>query len=69
MPPRDVDALVQRIGALMQDESLRQRMSEAALRRVAEIGGWDAYGARWVSRLATTDIVQDAGQSPQQITQ
>ena len=69
VPPRDVDALVQRIGALMQDESLRQRMSEAALRRVAEIGGWDAYGARWVSRLATTDIVQDAGQSPQQITQ
>ncbi|MES1992845.1 MAG: glycosyltransferase family 4 protein [Pseudomonadota bacterium] len=51
VPPRAVDALVQRLEALIQDEPLRQRMSEAALRRVAEIGGWDAYGERWAGRL------------------
>jgi glycosyltransferase involved in cell wall biosynthesis len=51
VPPRDVDALVKRLEALMQDEPLRQRMSEAALRCVAEIGGWEAYGERWERRL------------------
>ena len=51
VPPRDVDALVQRLEALMQDEPRRQRMSEAALRCVAAIGGWDAYGARWADRI------------------
>ena len=55
VPPRDVDALVQRLEVLVQDESLRQRMSEAALQRVAEIGGWDMYGARWAARLGTAN--------------
>ena len=50
--PRDVNALVQRLETLMQDEPLRQRMSEAALRCVAKIGGWDAYGARWAAMLS-----------------
>jgi glycosyltransferase involved in cell wall biosynthesis len=52
VPPRDVDALVQRLESLIQDEPRRQRMSEAALKRVAAIGGWDAYGARWAGRLS-----------------
>lgn len=52
VPHREVDLLVQWPEALMQDEPLRQRMSEAAVRRVTEIGGWDAYGARWVERLS-----------------
>jgi glycosyltransferase involved in cell wall biosynthesis len=53
VPPRDVNALVQRLEALMQDEPMRQRMSEAALLCVAKIGGWDTYGGRWAERLAT----------------
>ena len=52
VPPRDVDALVQRLEALIQDEPMRQRMSEAALQCVAKIGGWDAYGVRWADRLS-----------------
>lgn len=54
--PRDVDALVDRLEALMQDEPLRQKMSEAALKRVAEIGGWDAYGERWAQKLSIQDL-------------
>ena len=56
VPPRDVDALVQRLESLIQDEPLRQRMSEAALKRVAAIGGWDAYGARWAHALCSRGI-------------
>jgi glycosyltransferase involved in cell wall biosynthesis len=69
VPPRDVDALVQRLESLIQDEPLRQRMSEAALKRVAAIGGWDAYGARWAGRLETADAVPVSRQSSQKITQ
>ena len=49
VPPRDVDALVDRLEVFIQDQPLQQKMSEAALKRVAEIGGWDAYGERWAS--------------------
>ncbi|WP_428311595.1 glycosyltransferase family 4 protein [Hydrocarboniphaga sp.] len=54
--PRATDELVQRLEELSQNEPLRQRMSEAALRRVAEIGGWDSYGERWLRRLAQMDM-------------
>jgi hypothetical protein len=60
---------VQRLESLIQDEPLRQRMSEAALKRVAAIGGWDAYGARWAGRLETADAVPVSRQSSQKITQ
>jgi len=48
---RDVEALVERITLLMEDETLRREMSCAALKRVKTIGGWDAYGKRWVDFL------------------
>lgn len=52
VPPREVGVLVDRLEALIQDEPLRKKMSEAAIRRVSEIGGWDAYGERWVHKLS-----------------
>ncbi|HMN15794.1 MAG TPA: glycosyltransferase, partial [Bellilinea sp.] len=51
VPPRSVDDLLSRLEQLAQDPTLRERMSEAALTRVASIGGWDDYGERWAQRL------------------
>ena len=51
VPPRSVDDLVSRLEQLAQDPTLRERMSESALDRVASIGGWDDYGERWAQRL------------------
>jgi len=36
----------------MNRAQLGRGVSEAALKRVAAIGGWDAYGARWAGRLS-----------------
>ncbi len=36
---------------LADDPALQSRMSEAALRRVRSIGGWDDYGDRWEALL------------------
>jgi glycosyltransferase involved in cell wall biosynthesis len=51
VPIRDVQALQQRMQQLADDPSLQSRMSEAALRRVRSIGGWDDYGDRWEALL------------------
>lgn len=52
--PRNIYALMKQLTALMQHYPLSHRMSEAAPRCVAEIGGWDAHGERWEWQLATT---------------
>jgi glycosyltransferase involved in cell wall biosynthesis len=46
VPPRDPDALAQRLQQLADDPERRRTMSEAALARIASIGGWDTYGDR-----------------------
>jgi glycosyltransferase involved in cell wall biosynthesis len=51
VPPRSVDDLLSRLEQFAQDPTLRERMSESALARVASIGGWDDYGERWAQRL------------------
>lgn len=53
----------------MNRAQLGRGLSEAALKRVAAIGGWDAYGARWAGRLETADAVPVSRQSSQKITQ
>ncbi len=44
IPPRDVDALADRLTQLYRDSALLESMSEAALNCVEKLGGWDSYG-------------------------
>jgi starch synthase len=53
VPIRDPGALLIRMQQLADDPQLRQRMGEAALKRVRNLGGWRQYGDRWVSLLET----------------
>lgn len=47
VPIRDAAVLTERMQQLADDPALQQRMSEAALLRVRQIGGWNEYGDRW----------------------
>lgn len=49
VPPRDPEALAERLTRLYRDPALVQAMSEAALARVRSIGGWDSYGRAMMS--------------------
>jgi starch synthase len=51
VPIRDVAALTDRMQRLSDDPALQSRMSEAALRRVSTLGGWQDYGDRWETLL------------------
>lgn len=51
VPPREVQALADRLQQLADDPSLQQRMSAAALDRVQHLGGWNDYGDRWAQLL------------------
>lgn len=44
VPEADGSMIAERLSRLADDPSLRQRMAEAGLRRVRELGGWDHYG-------------------------
>ena len=44
VPIRSVDAITHRLQQLADDNSLRERMSQAAIKRVQSMGGWDQYG-------------------------
>ena len=46
VPIRDVAALRERIEILLDDDSRRTTMAEAALHRVQALGGWNEYGER-----------------------
>lgn len=51
VPVRDIPALTEKMQQLADDPALQSKMSEAALRRVHTLGGWDDYGDRWESLL------------------
>jgi glycosyltransferase involved in cell wall biosynthesis len=53
VPIRDANALLERMEELAQDPALQRRMSEAGLRRVRELGGWNHYGDLWESLLVS----------------
>ena len=44
VPIRDTSAITERLQALANQGELAQSMSDAALKRVQSIGGWDQYG-------------------------
>jgi len=47
VPIRDPDMIRAKLQLLADDSGLQVQMSEAALRRVRTLGGWDDYGDRW----------------------
>jgi glycosyltransferase involved in cell wall biosynthesis len=49
--PRDAASLRDRMQQLADDPALQQQMSQAALEKVKQIGGWNLYGDRWVELL------------------
>lgn len=49
VPPRDVEALVDRLTRLYRDRALLEAMAQAAVRRVEALGGWDAYGRAMIA--------------------
>jgi alpha-maltose-1-phosphate synthase len=51
VPIRSPDAILERLTQLADEPALRERMSEAALRRVKTMGGWEQYGAAYVQVL------------------
>ncbi len=46
VPPRDSVIIADKLQLLADDPNLRQRLSEAALKRVKHLGGWQQYGDR-----------------------
>jgi glycosyltransferase involved in cell wall biosynthesis len=51
VPIRDPAALTDRMQRLAEDPALQKRMSEAALARVHQLGGWQKYGDSWENLL------------------
>ncbi len=47
VPIRDPAAITDRMQQLAEDPALQQRMSEASLTRVHQLGGWQQYGDAW----------------------
>jgi glycosyltransferase involved in cell wall biosynthesis len=51
VPIREPETLRARMQQLADDLPLQRRMSEAALKRVQSLGGWQEYGDRWIGLL------------------
>jgi len=52
VPIRSSSAIQEKLELLAQNPAMRQKMSEAALFRVKQIGGWDTYGDAYAGFLA-----------------
>ncbi|MBV8630520.1 MAG: glycosyltransferase family 4 protein [Silvibacterium sp.] len=51
VPIRSADAIAEGLQQLADNPELRQSMSEAALKRVRSLGGWDDYGRQYAAFL------------------
>jgi glycosyltransferase involved in cell wall biosynthesis len=47
VPIRSPELIADRLQLLADNPELRQRMGSAALARMQQLGGWDAYGKAW----------------------
>ncbi len=65
VPVRSSALLLERMQLLCDDPTLQQRMSEAAQRRVTNLGGWNSYGQAWAVLLTRlVGSTQPAGPPP-----
>ena len=53
VPIRAPEVIADRLQQLADQPDLRERMGRAALARVQNLGGWDAYGQLWSSAIAS----------------
>lgn len=60
VPIRDSPTITARMQQLADDPALQARMSEAALARVHQLGGWQQYGDGWEHLLQTLTGKADA---------
>jgi glycosyltransferase involved in cell wall biosynthesis len=51
VPIRSPELIADRLQQLADQPALREQMGQAALARVQQLGGWDAYGDAWASVL------------------
>ena len=51
VPIRNSEAITRALDQMAQDPTLRERMSQAALSRVQELGGSHTYGENWARLL------------------
>jgi len=58
-PIRDTDTIVDRLGEMADNPLKRQKMSEAALTRVKNLGGWDTYGDQMVNMFTQLHLFED----------
>lgn len=58
VPIRDVEALKTRMQQVADDPEMQRRMSEAAIRRAKDLGGWTRYGSLWEGLLMDLTIPQ-----------
>jgi len=47
VPVSDSDAIAEKLQILAGDQDLQRKMSDAALKRVQLLGGWEDYGDKW----------------------
>jgi glycosyltransferase involved in cell wall biosynthesis len=62
VPIRDAAAITSRLEELCQNADLQQRVSEAGLQRVKQLGGWDDYGGQYAT--VCRDLCAGSGGSP-----
>jgi glycosyltransferase involved in cell wall biosynthesis len=58
VPIRSAQSLLEKLELLAQDLDLRERLSEASIRRVKRIGGWDSYGDAYAKCLRSIPLIK-----------